>query len=228
MITIHAGHAPAGMAGCGAVGILDESRECRRVLTYLKSYLRAAGIAFEDITYTDAASQSRIVDTLVMRANSVKDASLHVSIHMDGWTNPAVSGSSVLYYPTSAEGFRAAEKILPKVCSALRTHNRGLKPRGDLGFLRRTAAPAVLVECCFATSPEDAEKWDVEKCARGIAEGIAEYLGVSLEHVPDEGAAVPEGRYYRVQLGAFSNRENAEKLKKELISQGYDAIIKEV
>lgn len=34
-------------------------------------------------------------------------------------------------------------------------------------------------------------------------------------------------KLYRVQVGAFSNKNNAEKLKKELMVKGYDAIIKE-
>lgn len=35
------------------------------------------------------------------------------------------------------------------------------------------------------------------------------------------------GKIYRVQVGAFSNKANAEKLAKELVAKGYPAIIKE-
>ena len=34
-------------------------------------------------------------------------------------------------------------------------------------------------------------------------------------------------KLYRVQVGAFSNKSNAEKLRKELLAKGYNAIIKE-
>lgn len=42
----------------------------------------------------------------------------------------------------------------------------------------------------------------------------------------DKSEAKSEDKLYRVQIGAFKTKENAEKLKKELQSKGYDAIIK--
>lgn len=230
MITIHAGHAPAGKKGCGAVGLLDESAENRKVLAYLRTYLDVAGIEFEDITCTEGDSPSAIINKLVTRANLVKSAALHVSIHLDSWTTASAKGTSVLYYPSSAMAFNAGKNVLEEVCAALGTADRGMKPRGDLGFLHRTAAPAILVECCFVTSPEDKLKWDPEACARGIARGIAKYLDIDIDSKLEEGTEIEETprKYYRVQLGAFERKENAERLMKELISQGYDAMIKEV
>jgi N-acetylmuramoyl-L-alanine amidase len=38
-------------------------------------------------------------------------------------------------------------------------------------------------------------------------------------------AEQPSGKVYRVQVGAFSNKPNAEKLAKALKNDGYDAII---
>lgn len=231
MITIHAGHAPAGKQGCGAVGLLDESRENRRVLQYLKHYLDGAGIEYEDITCEEGGTPASIINKLVTRAQSVRSAALHVSIHLDSWKEQTAHGASVLYYPGSVNGWTAGRDVLNEMCSLTGTSNRGLIERSDLGFLRRTSAAAILIECCFVTSPEDAENWDAEKCAWGIARGIARYLGVDIDkklEESEEPEEKPEGKYYRVQLGVFSHRENAERLMKELIAKGYEAFIKEV
>jgi cell division septation protein DedD len=41
------------------------------------------------------------------------------------------------------------------------------------------------------------------------------------------GTAAPKSKLYRVQVGAFSVKANAEKLAKEPQSKGYSTIIKE-
>lgn len=53
-----------------------------------------------------------------------------------------------------------------------------------------------------------------------------------MDHLPDIVNKVnarlnPKKVLYRVQVGAFSNRSNAEKLAKELTQKGYDTIVKE-
>lgn len=42
----------------------------------------------------------------------------------------------------------------------------------DLYVLRNTKSPAILVECCFVDNATDKAHWNVEKCAKAIAEGI--------------------------------------------------------
>lgn len=49
----------------------------------------------------------------------------------------------------------------------------------------------------------------------------------SILNPPISTNAASTGKLYRVQVGAFAKRENAEKLKSELIGKGYSAIIKE-
>lgn len=47
----------------------------------------------------------------------------------------------------------------------------------DLYVLRNTKSPAILVECCFVDNAVDKSHWNVDKCAKAIAEGI---LGHSI------------------------------------------------
>ena len=59
-----------------------------------------------------------------------------------------------------------------RVADALGLKNRGAKSRSDLYVLKRTKAPAVLVECCFVDSATDQDKWDVDVCAKAIVEAV--------------------------------------------------------
>lgn len=59
-----------------------------------------------------------------------------------------------------------------------------------------------------------------------------QHWGVFLQRVSEELAKLKKGtsstndKLYKVQVGAFKNKDNAIKLQKELISKGYQAIIK--
>ncbi|MDQ7864124.1 N-acetylmuramoyl-L-alanine amidase [Peribacillus frigoritolerans] len=57
-----------------------------------------------------------------------------------------IGGTEVLY----GDGNKAlAEKVLKAISEALAINDRGAKKRTDLGFLKGTAKPAILIEVCF-------------------------------------------------------------------------------
>jgi N-acetylmuramoyl-L-alanine amidase len=102
--------------------------------------------------------------------------------------------------------------------------DRGQKAK-NLHMLRDSRMTAVLTECGFISNKGDSAKmqqtaWK-ENVARGHAEGIAEFLGLKKKAA----SAAPAEKIYRVQVGAFEERENAEKLAADLQKQGYRPII---
>ena len=115
-------------------------------------------------------------------------------------------------------------------------NSRGLKTklgsdgRDYFGWIRNTIAPAVLVECAFVDNKNDIKILDTEaeQKAMGvaIAKGILKTLGI--QYSAEQKAEPPKAedtKLYRVQVGAFANKANAEKLKAELEGKGYSAII---
>lgn len=77
--------------------------------------------------------------------------------------------------------------------------------------------PAVYSESIFHDNVEDC-KWyfaNLDKFVEAYAKGICSYLGVA-------------DTIYRVQLGAFKNKNGAESLRDELIAKGADAFIVQV
>ena len=99
------------------------------------------------------------------------------------------------------------------------------KPTLTAGFyvLRYTKMPAVLLELGFMDSSTDVPiiltNAYAQKCAKAIVEVLVKRGGLKKK------AKTEEATLYRVQVGAFSNKENAEKLLAQLKAKGYPGYI---
>lgn len=147
------------------------------------------------------------------------DADFFLSIHRNAVPVPNTStGVETLVYNDSGLKSKIARNINANL-SALGFQNRGVIERPNLVVLRRTRIPAVLVEAGFIDNEKDNERFDqnFQQIANAIADGVIDTIG---EQCPQE-----EQRLYRVQVGAFRNRQNADRLLNELKSQGYPAFM---
>lgn len=140
-------------------------------------------------------------------------ADLFVSNHFNAGGG---DGYEALVY---GENRRALGRIFEKYVIAAGQNSRGVKLRPGLVVLRDTNMPAVLNEGAFVDNRTDIEDWnedeELRKLAAAYAEAAAEYLGLERK----------ETRLYRVQVGAYSVKENAENMEKRLKEAGFDAII---
>ena len=57
------------------------------------------------------------------------------------------------------------------------------------------------------------------------AKAILEYLGIAYHESQSQTSPSGSGKIYRVQVGAFAEKKNAENLATELKSKGYSAYI---
>lgn len=171
-------------------------------------------------------------------------ADLYVSIHFNaagpgGWYD-AAHGIETLVYSSStssSNGFSVGTKVHAKLISATGLFSRGIKARPDLWELRATNMAAFLAECGFMTNRAEAALMKTaayqQKCARAIVDGIAAQYSLKKKvitppPVKNPVAAPPpaKGTIYRVQLGAFGVKANAERLEKQAEAKGFsDAYI---
>jgi len=143
----------------------------------IEPYLRASGITYARNTPSQTLSQA-------IAQSNAGDYDLHLAIHSNaaGEANAGkVRGTDVYYYPTSVKGKRAADIIAENY--------RNIYPLPDkvrtvasssLAELKRTKAPAVLIETAYHDNLADAE-WIQENIGvigRSLAQSIAAYLGV--------------------------------------------------
>ena len=140
-------------------------------------YLRASGISF------GRNDPDGTVSTSIAMSNA-GSYDLHLAIHSKAAPenlSGMIKGPDVYYYRDSSSGKRAAEifannlKLIypdPSLVSVV--------PTTTLAELRRTKAPAVLVEVAYHDNYEDAT-WiitNIEKIAQNLALSVADFLGV--------------------------------------------------
>lgn len=143
----------------------------------IEPYLTASGITFARNTPSQTLSQA-------IAQSNAGNYDLHLAIHSNaaGANNSGnVRGTEVYYYPTSSAGKRAADIIVENY--------RNIYPLPDnvktvattsLAEVRRTRAPAVLIETAYHDNLADAE-WiqeNIGEIGRNLAQSITQFLGV--------------------------------------------------
>lgn len=240
-INVHAGHNPAGKVACGAVGLINESTENRRVKDEVISQLRQLGHTVYDCTVDNGTGQKDVLNRIVAKCNAhVVD--LDVSIHFNAGAkdekgNGKTTGVEVLIYRASditrTIGKRVADAVAAlgyRLRSDQTSPEPGVKVNPKLAVLKNTKAPAMLIECCFVDDRDDVQMYDCRSMASAIVYGITgQRVQVPAEtDKAEEGEETPMGdrsALYRVQVGAYGVKSNAEAMKKKLQKAGFDALI---
>ena len=144
-------------------------------------------------------------------------AAIAVSFHV----NAGGGDGFEAYYWTENSNSKNLAKLGEKYVKALGQNSRGVKSGNHLAFIRKTKIPAVLFESFFIDNDKDNNIGDTtkEQKALGVAyaKAILEYFGIKYFE--------ERKRLYRVQVGAFGDETNAKRLRDELKSKGYDAVI---
>lgn len=140
-------------------------------------------------------------------------ADLFVSNHFNA---AGGDGYEALIY---SENRRALGELFEKHVKSAGQNSRGVKLRPGLVVLRETNMPAVLNEGAFVDNLQDIRDWnedaELKKLGEAYGEAAAEYLQLERKQT----------RIYRVQVGAYAVKENAENMEKRLKNAGFDAII---
>lgn len=84
-----------------------------------------------------------------------KGADVFLSLHHNGFSDPAARGCETFYYSGSRKGRILAREMQTEMLKFLSVPDRGIKSGKNLYVLRATSMPAVLVEPLFVTSPLD-------------------------------------------------------------------------
>lgn len=164
-----------------------------------------------------------------VREANASGATVAVSFHANAGGG---DGFEVFYYSSNTKGKLLAE-LGEKYVKELGQNSRGVKPGDHLYFVRNTSMTSVLFESFFLDNLNDKAIGDTitEQKAFGVAyaKAILEYLGVAYKGKETEATKSenekPTDKIYRVQCGAFKNKENAERLEKKLRELGFDTII---
>ena len=160
-------------------------------------------------------------------ANNFK-ADFYLSIHHNAGINGGKGGGivSIVYTKASAESKEWQKDLYAALIESTGLKGNRATPLAKMNLheCRETNMPAVLLELGFMDSATDVPVILTEKYADQCAEAIVKVL---VKRGGLEKKTVEQGKIYRVQCGAFREKELAERLKKRLQIAGFDAIIKE-
>jgi N-acetylmuramoyl-L-alanine amidase len=213
----------------GGNGILNEVTEARRVVDQVAKYLKELKETVEVYHDNTTRNQRDNVNGIVAYHNKFtrqRDYSVHFNA---GGSADKPVGVEVLYYSDSMKA--EAAKLSAAIAKASGLKDRGAKKRTDLGFLKGTEKPALLIEVCFVDSKVDAKLY--KENFYGICEAIAETIsGKQIKHEevqtkPESKPAVkPSGTKYQVIAGTFTDKKNAENMASKLKKAGFDSYVK--
>ncbi len=211
-IFIRAGHTNTAK---GAVGILDEREVNKEYSKLLYEKLKLQG--FEVDYWVGEGDKISNLKKGVDLANSM-DSDLFISCHANAFDGSA-NGCEVVEYRKTKLG----ELIAKNQANALGIKNRGSKQNKNLYELKHTKMKAIINEICFIDNKEDCQAYknNKMKAIESIVQSICEYYNMEykVNNIDNE------KKLYKVQVGAFSNEENAMNQANKLKQKGYDAYV---
>jgi N-acetylmuramoyl-L-alanine amidase len=193
-------------------------------------------LAMRELGNYEDVLQKRIDDptgksdiTLTKRCEQINHwgANVHIDYHLNafgnGWNN--AGGTEIYTYITKPkEATALAEKIQTNLVRELGFRNRGVKA-ADFQMLRETKMTAILIEFAFMTNQNEAMKMRTAEYQKRAAKAVVDGL-VSQYGLTKKSSANPDNNVlYRVQVGTFSDINNAKILVEALKTKGYPAII---
>ena len=204
-----------------AAGNTTEGVQCGYIAEACKEALERSGIEVK--LMHDESMQEKC------QASNAFGADLHVPIHTNAF-NGKVMGTRMFCYNTG-NGMAACKAIFARVAPLSPGTSENIQVNQKLYEVRVPAAPTAYIECEFHDTVEGA-KWIVENTVligEAIARGICDYFGISFKEKeqPKPAEPVTTDTLYRVQVGAFAIRENAEKMLARLKAAGFEGFIRE-
>ena len=188
-VIIDAGHGLPDGGTSGATGVCESEinlQISKKISAKLKEkcYNVIMTRETEDGIYTEGNTikQKKLSD--MHKRESIinsSDADIFISIHMNHFTDPSVSGAQVFYSENREESIILAECIREKIIPLYEKNDRILKKAPDGVYLmKRSSVPSCLVECGFLSNAENealllSEEYQ-EKIAEAAVNGIEEYF----------------------------------------------------
>lgn len=232
-IALNAGHG-LKTAGKRCLKSLDpnETREwwlndriCDKIETKLKNYTGYSLLRLDDTTgATDVSLGAR-----TRKANEF-GADFYLSIHHNaGVAGGSGGGAMAIVYTKASSASKAWRKDLYDSIikhTGLKGNRSNPIPTQNLHECRESNMPCVLIECGFMDSSTDVPIILTDKFADQVATACVEVLvkrGGLVKKSATE--TVKDGTIYRVQVGAYSKKANAEATQKKLKDLGFEAII---
>ena len=207
-----------------AVGNTNECEQCNRISEYAKIALERCGFEVKK------AQKGQNINTSIKESNNL-GADLHIPIHTNAFNAQTLGGTLVMIYSSATENKKAGSAILNAVAPISPGPDYSLRVNSSLAELNSTRAIAVYLEVEFHDT-QDGANWiinNVKSIGEAICKGVCEFYAVDYISESISNTTDTPSKLYRVQIGAFKDKSNAENCLQKAKTSGFaDAFIKEV
>lgn len=194
----------------------SENTHCNAYMDIVERRLKECG--FEVMRGDKSLTGSEAMQTRVREANNWK-ADIYYVAH----TNAGGGRYSMtMCYNNNAS--KAKANVIHKYRKCVSSHK--VVPRSDLYEIKATAMTCLYDELFFHDNAEDCawfHNGGMQKLAEETVQALCEICGVTYKAPVVE--KTESKNLYRVQVGAYSVKANAEEMQRKLKADGYDAII---
>lgn len=209
----------------GAVGYLVEKDVNLVMALACRDYLEKNGVQ---------VLMSRTKDENDPLADEIKECNaFNPDLAVDIHNNAGGGDGFEAYYHYKGGSSKVLALNIEEEVKAIGQNSRGCKIKLNssgkdyFGFIRQTICPAVIVEGCFVDNQTDVQIADTEEKQKAFgyayARGILTTLGIDPKDINQPN---PDDNLYKVQIGAFSQKENAEAILEKAKEAGFtDAFI---
>lgn len=202
-----------------AYGNTTEDVQCGKIAKACEVALKRCGFEVKVEQYD--TMQNRVAHS------DAWGADLHVPIHTNAF-NGIVGGTRIFYYAPNTEGHKAAQAVFDALKAMTPGTSDACQQNNSLYENKTPKAPSVYVEAEFHDVAKYA-MWIIDhttEIGEAICEGICAHFGVAYKE-PTVEKPTEKKVIYRVQVGAFGVKANAEAYVKRLKNAGFDAFIVE-
>ena len=208
-----------------AWGNTNEHAQCQRIAEAEAAALRRSGVEVKLAAFGTTMAQR-------CAESDAWGADIHSCVHTNAF-NGKVSGTRMFCYSVPGKGYDACRAVFGQLAPLTPGTSENIQANPRLYEVRNPAAPSVYCECEFHDSIQGA-RWIVEHTTdigEAIAKGLCEYLGAAYvparQEAPKPAEPAQGDTLYRVQVGAFAVRANAEKMLDRLKKAGFTGFVVE-
>jgi hypothetical protein len=208
-----------------AWGNTNEHVQCQKIAEAEAAALRRSGVEVQVAALGSTMAQ-RCAQSDAFKAD------IHNCVHTNAF-NGKVTGTRLFCFAVPGKGYDACKAVFAELAPLTPGTSENIQANSRLYEVRVPDAPSVYCECEFHDTVEGA-KWIVEhttEIGEAIAKGLCKYLGVKYapakaeEKPAEEPKADAERVLYRVQVGAFANRANADRMLEKLKAAGFAGFV---
>jgi len=204
-----------------------------RILVYAVENLQKQGNI--EIIRTDDPSGATDVERMIrVNHSNNNNADLFISIHHNAGANLTTAGGTVIYY-CSSDPRRATQAKQAYDCIVAQTGLVGNRYYKTINkaytVIQYTKCAALLCELGYMDSIVDTSIILTDAYARKAAQGIVNFININFGFIIEEPEPendkdeTEESGLYRVQVGAYGVKNNADETEKKLKKAGFDTYV---